>query len=88
MLVYGDLNFIIADDEKMVLAYSRKNNNDEIVVLFNRSGEKQFVSLPDKVKMGYKMIFNVGQVSLVDTENGNEFEMEPLSAVVLKKVTN
>jgi len=85
VLVYGDLNFIIADDEKMVLGYSRTKDNDEIIVLFNRSGEKEFVSLPEKVKMKYKMIFSVGQISLIDTENGNEFEMEPLSAVVLSK---
>lgn len=85
VLVYGDLNFLIANDEKMILGYSRTKDNDEIIVLFNRSGEKQFVSLPDKVKMGYKTIFSVGQISLIDTENGNEFEMEPLSALVLSK---
>ncbi len=85
VLIYGDLNFIIADDEKMVLAYSRKYNNDEIVVLFNRSDKKQFVSFPDNVMMSYKMIFSTGQVSLADTGNGNEFEMEPLSALILKK---
>ena len=84
VLVHGDLNFIISDDKKMVLGYSRAKDNDEIIVLLNRSDTKQFVSLPDNVKMGYKMIFIAGQVSLIDTENGNEFEMEPLSAVVLK----
>jgi len=84
VLIYGDLNFIIADDKKMVLAYSRKYNNDEIVVLFNRSNEKQLVSFPDNVMMGYKLIFNAGQVSIIDTENGNQFEMEPLSALILK----
>lgn len=85
VLVTGGLDFIIADDDKMILAYSRADENDEIIVLFNRSDKKEFVSLPDKVKMGYEMIFSFGQVSLVDTENGNEFEMEPLSALVLRK---
>lgn len=85
VLIYGDLNFIIAEDQKMVLGYSRAKDNNEIIVLFNRSDAKQSVSLPDKVKMGYKIIFMVGHVSFIDTENGNEFEMEPLSAVVLKR---
>lgn len=84
VLINGDLNFIITDDQKMVLGYSRANDNDEIIVLFNRSVGRQFISLPDKVKMGYRTIFMVGQVSLIDTENGNEYEMEPLSAVVLR----
>lgn len=84
VLIYGDLNFILADDEKMVLAYSRKYNNDEIIVVFNRSAENQSVSLPDKIRMGYKILFSAGQVSTVDSENGKEFQMEPLSALVLK----
>ena len=84
VLAYGDLKFLMADDSKMVLAYSREKDNDEIIVLFNRSDTKQFTVLPDKVKMGYKPIFTAGKVSLIDTENGNEFEMGPLSAVVLK----
>ena len=42
-LIYGDLNFTIADDEKMVLGYSRIKDNNEIIVIFNRSGEKQLV---------------------------------------------
>jgi len=84
VLVHGSLQYVIVDDDKMVLAYSRVLENDEIIVLFNRSAEKQFVKLPDNVKMGYEMIFIAGEVFLIDTENGNEFEMEPLSAVVLK----
>jgi glycosidase len=84
-LIYGELNFIVADDEKMVLAYSRKYNNDEIVVLFNKSTKNQSVSLPGKIKMDYKEIFRVGQISMIDFENGKEFKMEPLSAIVLRK---
>jgi cyclomaltodextrinase / maltogenic alpha-amylase / neopullulanase len=81
VLVYGDLNFIIADDQKMILAYSRKMDDKEIIVLFNRSGEKQLINLPDPKMRDYSNVLSTGRVSLID----NEYEMEPLSAVVLKK---
>jgi glycosidase len=47
VLAQGDLEFILADDEKLVLAYSRRSAENEIVVIFNRSDEKQFVTFQD-----------------------------------------
>jgi glycosidase len=47
VLAQGDLEFILADDKKLVLAYSRRSAENEIVVIFNRSDEKQFVTFQD-----------------------------------------
>jgi len=84
-LIHGDLKFKIADDNKMVLAYTRRYSQREIIVVFNISDRKQQVNLeiPD-----YKN-FSI----LIDTEGkyGRNVEpgtpgivMEPLSALVIK----
>jgi glycosidase len=46
VLIYGDLKYPVADDEKMVLAYSRSRGNDEIICVFNRSEKSQSVDIP------------------------------------------
>ena len=46
VLIYGDLKFTIADDQKMVLGYTRTSDDDEIVIIFNRSGQVQTVVVP------------------------------------------
>jgi cyclomaltodextrinase / maltogenic alpha-amylase / neopullulanase len=84
-LIYGDLNFIISDDQRMVLGYSRKTDTDEIIALFNRSDKDQAVFIPGNDMMLYEKIFSIGQVSLIDNGSGKEFEMEPLTAIVLRK---
>jgi len=84
-LIHGDLKFKIADDNKKVLAYTRRYSQREIIVVFNISDRKQQVNLeiPD-----YKN-FSI----LIDTEGkyGRNVEpgtpgivMEPLSALVIK----
>jgi glycosidase len=84
-LIHGDLKFKIADDDKMVLAYTRRYNQREILVVFNRSDRKQQVNLemPDYKKISI----------LIDTEGiyGRSVEpgilgivMEPFSALVIK----
>jgi glycosidase len=57
VLAQGDLEFILADDKKLVLAYSRKSAENEIVVIFNRSDEKQFVTFQDPKMMVYFPVF-------------------------------
>jgi glycosidase len=84
ILVYGGVDFILADDQKMVLAYSRKLNNDEIIAVFNRSDKIQTVTLADLKNKDYRNIFSSENIAFKNTNNGVELTMEPLSAVVLK----
>jgi glycosidase len=86
VLVYGDLNFTIADDQKMVLAYNRKMDNDEITAVFNRSDTIQRVLLADLKDRNYSKIMSTGGSLINVTDSGTEITLEPLSVVVLKYV--
>jgi len=85
VLVYGDLNFTLADDKKMVLAYSRRLNNEEIIAVFNRSDKSQSVTLPGLKGKKYVNILFVPGIPTKNSGPEPELTMEPLSAVVLKR---
>ena len=84
VLVYGNLKFLVADDQKMILAYRRKLKADEIIVVFNRSDKTQSVKIKALTKGEYRKILSADGVSF-DNEKSGELILEPLSAVVLKK---
>jgi glycosidase len=82
----GSLDFIVADDKKMVLAYSRRNSNEEILVLFNRSDNPQNVSVEVKTVMPYITLFPDNKTSYKPDLNGKlEINMAPVSSMVLKR---
>ena len=85
-LVQGNLNFTVADDQKMVLAYSRTMENTEIIVVFNRSDKSQSVTIPALEERQYRNILSTGGVLINKNIPGTEITMEPLSAVVLKGI--
>jgi glycosidase len=85
VLVYGDLKFIIASDQKMVLGYTRKSDDNEISVIFNRSFREQPVIAPLAAGSIYKDILSKEGKSYTATDSGLEINLEPLSAIVLKK---
>ncbi|MGB8492696.1 MAG: glycoside hydrolase family 13 protein [Bacteroidales bacterium] len=88
VLVHGDLKFIKADDKMMVLAYTRTSGNDVIIAVFNRSENEQTVRIPAKHKGKYVDILSDGQKSYSPSGSAIELVLEPISAAVLKKVTN
>jgi len=73
------------DDKKMVLAYSRKLGNDEIITVFNRSDMAQSVSLPVKGSGTYRNLLYNGQNNIKVIESGVRLTLEPLTAIVLKR---
>jgi len=85
VLVYGDLSFSVADDKKMVLAYSRWMGKKEIVVVFNRSFKPQSVKVPVKNNGEYLNLLTGSDKSIITNNNNIELNLEPLTAVVLKK---
>jgi glycosidase len=85
LLVYGDLNFTVADDQKMILAYNRRMGNDEIIVVFNRSVNQQTVKVPAKNDSEYNEILSAVTRSFKSTDNVIELNLQPLTAVVLKR---
>jgi glycosidase len=85
VLVYGDLKFIIADDQKMLLGYTRTSGNNEIAVIFNRSFQEQPVVIPVNKGSVYKDLLSGEGKSYTSADSGLEINLEPLSAIVLRK---
>src|SRR5664279_4426772 len=85
VLVYGSLNFSVADDQNMLLAYNRSTGKDEIVVVFNRSSKQQSVKVPVNSNGEYLSILAEKPETYLSNSGRVEVNLEPLSAVVLKK---
>jgi len=85
VLATGDLKFILADDSRMVLAYSRTNENEEIMVVFNRSDIVQTVEIPSGRGMEFRDMLNDGEGLLISSGSQIKMTLEPLSALILKR---
>jgi glycosidase len=85
VLVYGDLLFTLADDKKMVLAYDRKKDNDEILAVFNRSDSTRTISVPVRQNGEFSDLLSESPVSFRSIDKKVEIRLKPLSAIVLKK---
>jgi cyclomaltodextrinase len=83
VLSYGDLSFLLTDDKKMLLAYSRRLDNNEIIVIFNLSENPQTVQVPVKNNGTYEDILSGSSVLVKSKDNYIEITLEPLSARVL-----
>ena len=82
VLQSGDLDFLIVNDEKNVLAYSRYSNRDEVIAVFNNGENKQDIILPVKTEKVYKDILGDLNVSLID-KNKIEFFLPAKSAAII-----
>lgn len=55
VLVHGEIDFSVIDDENRILAYSRFDKSNEIVVVFNLSTVGQYVDIPVNHEGSYVM---------------------------------
>ncbi|HEX2975126.1 MAG TPA: glycoside hydrolase family 13 protein, partial [Bacteroidales bacterium] len=78
VLVHGKTNFFLADDSRMVLGYSRKDNEREIAAIFNISGDPQIVKL--KIPGRAKILITSGKSQI----SGDEIYLDPLSSIAIK----
>ena len=85
VLVYGDLSFTVAEDEKMVLAYNRRLGNNEIIAIFNRSADQQTVNVRTEFNGYYGDILSAGNKSVKSINNLIKITIQPMSALVLNK---
>ena len=85
VFIYGDLTFPVADDEKMVLAYSRMKDKEEIICVFNRSDKAQSVDIPVAGSGNFMDIISEECKSFSTTDNILKVSLEPLSAKILKR---
>lgn len=58
VLSSGKIDFVIVDDENEVLAYSRYDENDETISVFNTSFEEKEIEIPVKFNADYSEILN------------------------------
>jgi cyclomaltodextrinase / maltogenic alpha-amylase / neopullulanase len=77
VLSNGEYKFIIADDSRMLLAYTRKSGKEEVVAVFNRSSEKQTLTIRGSQKGRH--LVSAGEIS---TEK-DMITLQPLSAIVI-----
>jgi cyclomaltodextrinase / maltogenic alpha-amylase / neopullulanase len=75
VLSHGKIKFLLTDGKK--LSYSRYDNKNEIVVLFNVTNEKQKFSLPSD---GKYLDLLTGK-----TISGGEIDLDTLTSAILKK---
>jgi cyclomaltodextrinase len=85
VLVYGDLLFSMADDKKMVLAYDRMKDNDEILAIFNRSDSSRTISVPVRLEGEFADILSENPALFKSVDKKVEINLKPLTAIVLKK---
>ncbi len=64
VLVHGEVEFLLADDARMLLAYSRSNAHDEVIAVFNRS------------QMGHDVQVQAHGKRYVDLLSGEELRAE------------
>lgn len=82
VLTYGELEFILADDENLTLAYTRTMDDVQALAVFNISKSEKDITLPNLKKKTYRSLLEAG----VKFETGNGkllISLEPRSAMLL-----
>jgi glycosidase len=64
VLIHGDIDYLLADDENDILAYSRYSGDDEVIAVFNAGQEEQPVTLPVKSGKSYSDILSGHEISM------------------------
>ena len=82
-LVYGTINFILADDKNNTLAYNRIYKNDEIIVLFNKSKKTKNIAVSTVHNGNYKNLIN-NTLYKTSTNKTLKVKLLPETAIILK----
>lgn len=83
-LNHGEIEYILTEDQQMLWGYRRFSDDQELLILFNRSEEKQEFSLEKFSPDNYSIIYGKEDISLMP---GNSFtaRINPLGAVIILK---
>ena len=71
-LVSGDIEFVKVDDGKEILAYSRFDDQQEVLVVFNTGSTNQIISLPAKFNGNYRVKWGTEE----PTRSGSSLQVE------------
>lgn len=83
VLTDGALEFMVADDSAMTLAYKRRYEEGEVIVVFNRSESAQTVEFP--VAGSYEIILETGETTITSGEESLKVGLASLQGVALRK---
>lgn len=84
ILALGELEYLMVDDEREILAYSRFNESAEVIVIFNNSENEQSVNILKKQdNKTYHNILNDTKINNQDTKS-IQIKIPPKSVVILK----
>ncbi len=83
VLMFGTLNFILADDENRTFAYNRLYKNDEIIVIFNKSKEQKNISVGTKNNGQFQNLLNKEE-TIISSNNKLNLSLPGETAIILK----
>ncbi len=86
VLTSGDLEYLIIDDAKEVLAYSRYNDSDEVIAVFNSSDVEQEIIIPIKTASEYSDILY--GTALDQSENQLSIRIPARKSAILTHTSN
>ncbi len=83
VLIYGNIEYTLIDDANICLAYSRFDEKNEIVVVFNKSKKSQKLTIPVKKSGTFVNLFDKNET--YNSENQQIIvEMPAMQAKILK----
>lgn len=82
ILALGDVEFLIVDDEREILTYSRFDENEEVIIVFNLNEEVQTVNIPVKIEKTYSDILN--QTTVKSGDHEISIVLPPKSVAILR----
>ncbi|MEZ4950515.1 MAG: alpha-glucosidase C-terminal domain-containing protein [Saprospiraceae bacterium] len=68
VLVYGDYELLLPDDEN-IYAFIRSNEEEKLLVVLNFSKEEKNIGLPEDINVGETMLNNYDEMQMI---NGSE----------------
>jgi glycosidase len=82
VLANGDIEFIVVDNENNTLAYSRFDESNEVITVFNNSTTQKTIQLPLKFNSKYSQLLEKYSI----TQNRNSLTVNlPASSVSILK---
>lgn len=85
VLAHWELAFMLADDDNMTLAYRRYNDQNEILVAFNRGQNETTIELPITEAAQYEELLSTNTTNIKQTEDALMITLPSLSGIVLQR---
>ncbi|MFW5760700.1 MAG: glycoside hydrolase family 13 protein [Cyclobacteriaceae bacterium] len=81
VLAHGDIDYLIIDDNNKLLAYSRFDEKEEVIAIFNASEKNQILKVEAKTNTQFREVFQ--GLEILQNKKEVELEMPSRSAAIL-----